>query len=209
VFRGPPLDPDEHWRRITGLDHADELERVPWRLVGLAEPHPQTAVLAEYQFQATWGNDQRSERRLTRVSLGYGRWHDRAGMLVQVTTEPTTETPRSLRASLLDEVVNDPAEASDDLQAEWLAQRRRHASWVSEDDSPALLEIDADDFPGRVCQDRSWWAARCIRDEVVVTVVGRDTNAAELPLVTVSDLRPYLEGRVQYLRELRERGNGL
>ena len=90
-----------------------------------------------------------------------------------------------------------------------MAERRRHESWVTEDDSLTPFQIDAEVLPGRVCEDRSWWAARCIRDDVVVTVVGKEIRLAELQLVTVSDLRPYLEGRIRYLRELRDGGYGL
>jgi hypothetical protein len=201
VFRRG-LDPDDHQRQ-TSL--SDQLSDVPWRVVGLAEPRLTPAFLAEAHTESEQRlHEEPSPPKLTRLGLGYGRWHDRSGQLAKVVTEPAGETPRSLSADLLNEVVNDRSESSSAAHREWMAAAPGDDQWVSPGDSPTSLVLDAVEFPARVVRRGSWWAARTIRGEVVITAVGKNLDIEDLRMISVDDMQPYIEARATYLEEVRQ-----
>jgi hypothetical protein len=204
VLRGE-VDPDAHrWRSSL----TDQLSDVPWGMVGLAEPQLNPAFMAEAHIQSEQRLDEEpAPPRLTRLGLGYGRWHDRSGQLVKVVTEPARETPRSLSADLLNEVVNDPSERSTAAHREWMAAGPGDDQWVTPDDSPTSLVLDGVEVPARAVRRGSWWAVRTIRGEVVITVVGKSVDIESLRLLSVEELRPYIEARTTYLEEVRQ-GHG-
>jgi hypothetical protein len=78
----------------------------------------------------------------------------------------------------------------------------------SEDD--ATVVVDGRPMPGRMVRagDR-WWAVRCERDDVVISVAGRDWHPAVIAVDTIADvaamldrLRPPAPGMVRELAEL-------
>lgn len=95
---------------------------------------------------------------------------------MKVITQPAGETPRALSADLLNEVVNDLSARSSAGYREGMAARPGDDQWVSPDDSPASLVLDAVEVPARVVRCGSWWAVRTIRGEVVITVVGKSLD---------------------------------
>ena len=76
--------------------------------------------------------------------------------------------------------------------------------WVSPGDSPTSLVLDAVEFPARVVRRGSWWAARTIRGEVVITAVGKNLDIEDLRMISVDDMQPYIEARATYLEEVRQ-----
>ncbi|MET0134152.1 MAG: hypothetical protein ABW215_11230 [Kibdelosporangium sp.] len=151
-------------------------------LLGMAEPAPQPRLLGEAEINGGV---------VESVGLAYGDLMRPSGPLVQVHTarwRDNRASPPDLRQFL-----------------ENLLDSMDDNGPVDGDPVPAHVVVNGTPRPASLLRTRrKMWAARCWHQDSDIIVVAREWELAATHLVAVPNLEPFLRGRRDYIRDLRE-----